>query len=83
MAEEAETVQKRISKLFDFKEEYGPLGCDAVWVLLESAFQGIFSTLKMEATCFFETSNLARSHGVTPKKMTFFIVAAVKTSNLA
>jgi hypothetical protein len=35
-----------------------------------------------EALSSSETSVLTRAHGVTSQKMTFFIVTAVKTSNL-
>jgi hypothetical protein len=42
----------------------------------------ILVTLIKEALGSFETSVLTRPHGVTSQKTTFFIVTAVKTSNL-
>jgi hypothetical protein len=42
----------------------------------------ILVTLMMEAILFSGTSSLQEPHGVTFQKTTFFIVAAVKASNL-
>jgi hypothetical protein len=42
----------------------------------------ILVTLMKEALSSSETSALTEPHGVTSKKTTFFIVTAVKTSNL-
>jgi hypothetical protein len=43
----------------------------------------ILVTLIMEAINSFETSVLKEPHGVTSQKTSFFIVTAVKTSNLS
>jgi hypothetical protein len=73
----------------------GLLGCDVMWLLYELMFWRnvslvtanvpsllIISALMMEVTYFSETSVLQEPQGITSQKTAFFIVAAVKTSNL-
>jgi hypothetical protein len=52
---------------------------DAVNVVLSSP---ILITLMMQVMCFCKMSVLTRANSITSQKMEFFIVTAMKTSNL-